>query len=361
VSAPVKIVARKSNPIDRVVGAVAKNFGAASLARLKTGVSIPIAGVYSTGFETIDHAWGRGGMPRGRATILHGKEGCGKTTVALTTAAHAQRAGALVVYVDAEYKLDLLWAARCGLNLDDVVLSQPDYLEQAIGIIGLSIERAAAEGMSVYAVIDSMNACDTKAESEADWDAEIHYGPKAKAYSRLLPKLMKTVKMTDSVLVLVSQTRSGPQGNHIACGNAPKFHSSSIAQFSKPAQGHRVKVGENVVAVDLQVEFTKNQVSQAYRKARFRIAPNGPDWDHGLLEVAATRGLISKSGAGWIEWPRSKGQPLKFQGTSGWAKLLKKRPELADELKTAVRTDYEGTGNSGPTSQQQSTVREKVT
>lgn len=330
---------RKDNPIARVVKAINDDFGAGTVEQIKSSTaSIPITGVYTTGFETIDMAWGRGGVPWGRTAILHGREGGGKTTIALTTAAAAQRDNALVVYIDAEFKLDLNWAAKCGLNLKDVVLLQPEYLEKAVAVVDAVMRKAQEEKIRSFVVLDSMNSCGTKAEHEGDWEDDHYYGPKARVYSKVLPRLVKSIKLTDSVLMLVSQTRSGPQGNHIACGNAPKFYSSSIARFSVP-KNHRVKQGDQVVAVDLEVEFVKNQVSQPYRKARFRIAPDGPDFGQSLIEAAVSRGLVSKGGAGWMEWSRDEG-PIKFQGPSGWCKLVEKQPELETQLRAAVREPY---------------------
>lgn len=124
-----EIITRKTDPISDVVAAVDAEFGKGSLRRVSDkSLTLPITGVYTTGFESVDAAWGRGGIPWGRIAIFHGKEGCGKTTLALTTAAAAQKAGALVVYIDAEFKLDLAWGEKCGLDLSDVLLSQPEYL-----------------------------------------------------------------------------------------------------------------------------------------------------------------------------------------------------------------------------------------
>lgn len=335
-----KITKRKTNPIDRVVAIVNQELGGKLLTRVNgSGTTIPITGVWSTQLETVDLAWGRGGAPRGRIVVLHGKEGSGKTTVALTIGSTAHREGTLVLYIDAEFKLDLGWCLKCGLDPANIILSQPEYLEQAIGIIDATMKAAAKNDLSVYAVLDSMNACDTKAEHESNWDTEIHYGPKAKAYSLALPKLVRTIRTTNSVLVLVSQTRSGPQGNHIACGNAPKFYASSIGQFSKP-KGHRITTGSQVTATLLEVEWIKNQVSAPYKKAQFRVGADGPDREWSLLEAAVIRGLVSRGSAGWYEMSRPKGAPLKFQGANGWRKLLEKRPALNDELIEAVRTPY---------------------
>jgi recombination protein RecA len=321
-----KITTRKTNPIENVMATVNQELGANTVNRISDkGASIPLTGVWSTQLETVDMAWGRGGVPRGRIVVLHGKEGSGKTTIALTIGGSAQRDGAIVLYIDAEFKLDLGWCPKCGLDPDDIILSQPDYLEQAMGIIDATMKAAKANGLSVYAVLDSMNACDTKAEHESDWDTEIHYGPKAKVYSRTLPKLVRTIRDTNS--------------NHIACGNAPKFYASCIGQFSKP-QGHRVMTGSNVTATLLEVEWIKNQVAAPYKKGLFRITGDGPDTDWAMLEAAAARGLISKGNAGWLELGRPKGDPLKFQGVKGWRKILEKRPELADELLDKVRAPY---------------------
>jgi recombination protein RecA len=334
-------VRKRADAMKKVIAAVDNEVGSGTLTQL-TGskLSIPIPGVWSTGLETVDAAWGRGGAPRGRTVILHGKEGSGKTTIALTICGSAQADGAIILYIDAEFKLDLGWCPKCGLNPHDIILSQPDYLERACATIAATMTAAQKHGLSVCAVLDSMNACDTKAEFENTWEEEEHYGPKARVYSRVLPKLVPVVKATDSLLILVSQTRGGPTGDHIACGNAPKFYSSSIGKFYKP-MGHQVK-GSNgkTVATQLEVEWIKNQVAPPYQKALFRITGDGPDRDWAMLEEAKKMGLVKAGSAGWTELPRPKGEPVKFQGVNGWRKVLEKRPELGPELFEAVRARY---------------------
>lgn len=336
-----EVVLRKMDPISDVVAAVDAEFGKGSLRRVSDkSLTIPVTGVYSTGFESVDAAWGRGGIPWGRIAIFHGKEGCGKTTLALTTAAEAQRAGALVVYIDAEFKLDLTWAQKCGLDLSDVLLSQPEYLERAISLVDSVVRKAADAKLKSFIVLDSINACDTKAEFECNYEEEEHYGPKARVYSRALPKIARLVKQADAALLLVSQVRGGPNGNHIACGNAPRFYSSCIATFDKPFKGHRITSGDRVVAVEFEVEFVKNQVAAPYQKARFRISPDGPDTDQSLMDAAVSLGLVSKGAAGWYEWARLDGDTVKFQGVLGWKKIVEKDPTAPEELRGAVRKKY---------------------
>lgn len=334
-------VRKRADAMKRVIEAVDKEIGVGTLTQLSgSNLTIPVSGVWSTQLETVDAAWGRGGAPRGRTVILHGKEGSGKTTIALTICGSAQADGAIVLYIDAEFKLDLGWCPKCGLNPHDMILSQPNYLEKACATISATMTAAKKHGLSVCAVLDSMNACDTKAEFENTWEEEEHYGPKARVYSRVLPKLAPVIKATDSILILVSQTRGGPSGDHIACGNAPKFYSSSIGKFYKP-QGHQVKGPDGkTVAALLEVEWIKNQVAPPYQKAQFRITGDGPDRDWALLEEAVKLGLVVKGGAGWTELPRPKGEPVRFQGVNGWRKVLEKRPELAPELLKAVRSRF---------------------
>lgn len=334
-----KVEVNKQNPIESAIVSINAEFGDGALQRIGSKkASIPTSGVWSTGFETIDSAWGRGGAPRGRVVILHGKEGAGKTTVGLTMAAAAQRSGAVVLILDVEYKLDLDWAVKCGLNIDDAIISQPEYLEKAVAIIDATVAKVAENDLSTYVIIDSMNGCDTKAEFECTWEEKEHYGPKAEVYSRILPKLVPRIKKTNSVLVLVSQVRGGPKGDHIACGNAPKFYSSSIIKFAPSYPVHKVKSGNKIVAVELEAEFIKNQVASPYQKAKFRITPDGPDFDWSLIECAAEKGIVSKADKGGLyEWKREEGDLVKWRGINAWRKLLEKNPEYSDELRNLVR------------------------
>lgn len=342
---------KKSKPTERseliadVIGSVNSRIEGAPLSKLSSSsggdLTIPIPGVYSTGFESIDAAWGRGGIPWGRITIFHGKESGGKTTVGLTTLASAQRDGAICLFADAEHKLDLSWAAKkCGVDLEELILSQPDYLEKALETIEETMNRVHKAGLRSFVILDSMNACQSREEFENSYEDESHYGPKAKVYSRILPKLVPTVKKTESALILVSQIRGGPQGNHIACGNAPKFFSSCIASFYRP-KSYKIEKAGRIVGVNLEVEFVKNQISAPYQKASFQIT-DGPDFDQSLLDAAISKGFVSKGGAGWMD-TIIDGEELKFRGVTGWRKLTSERPELEGELRKKVRAGYAAT------------------
>lgn len=330
----------------RMVKLMDEDLGAGSIQLLDgSGASIKISGVISTRFENLDAAIGRGGVPFGRLTILHGKEGSAKTTLALALVASVQAMGGLALYMDTEHKLDTIWAQKCGVNLDELLISQPQYLERAMMIISRTVDRAQAEKIPLLIVLDSMNATQSKKQFEADWEEADAYGPQAMVFSQKLPKLMDHLSQ-DAALIFVSQPRSGPGvKNKIAGGNAPKFYASMIIQFS-PAYddgggGSLVKVGSKVVAANFSAYITKNQVAPPFQRATIRIGHDGPDYQQALLDQAVSCGFMSKGGGGWYEWSRGDDDLVKFQGANGWRKILKTNESLEGELRGMVRERFE--------------------
>lgn len=325
----------------RMVKLMEDDLGAGSIQLLDgSGASIKISGVIPTGLETIDAAIGRGGVPFGRLTILHGKEGSAKTTLALALVAGVQAMGGLALYMDTEHKLDTIWAQKCGVNLDELLISQPQYLERAMMIISRTVERAKAEKIPLLIVLDSMNATQSKKQFEADWEEADAYGPQAMVFSQKLPKLMDHLTQ-DAALIFISQPRSGPGvKNKVAGGNAPKFYASMIIQFAPTYEESLVKVGSKVVAANFSAYITKNQVAPPFQRAVIRIGHDGPDYQQSLLDQAVSCGFMSKGGGGWYEWSRGDDDLVKFQGTNGWRKILKTNESLEGELRGMVRERF---------------------
>ena len=225
------------------------------------GLAIKIKGVVSTQCATIDAAIGRGGIPTGRLTIINGAEGCGKTTLALHLAAEVQKMGGVAVYLDKEYKLDPDYAAKIGVDLEKLIISQPSYLERAFVAFDAIINRAvdirkqSGERIPIMIILDSMNAAISKAQFEGEWD-DSHYAPQARVYSNLLPKLMPKVSKEDVALVWISQIRQkiGLQfGNpdDICGGKAPKFYASLILDVkrAKTIAKDGEKVGNEITVI----------------------------------------------------------------------------------------------------------------
>jgi recombination protein RecA len=331
-----KVIRKKRTTYQELVDKINSELSTEKVQCLAGGDAvIAVSRVISTQFETLDGALGRGGLPGGRLTILHGKESSGKTTIALTVAAEAQRQGAMVVFLDAEHKLDPGWMIKCGVDLKKVIISQPRHLESSFEIMDRAITGAHELGTWAYVVLDSMNASITKAQFDADWETEIAYGPQAKYMSQKLPKLVALIEQRKALAVFISQTRANPgsKGDKLSCGNAPKFHASVIISTYA---GTKIKTGSEVTGVTLNAKVIKNQVAPPFKEAQFVVAQDGPDFDWALIEQAVKKGLISKGAKGWYDWSRES-DTLKFQGANGWRKKLEKDSSLDAELRRMVR------------------------
>lgn len=327
--------------VDDVLAGIRKETGAESAMRMSDpGMGIKIRGVISTGCVALDAAIGRGGIPRSRLTIFHGAEGSGKTTLALQTCAETQRMGGVVIYIDKEYKLDPDYAVGLGVDLDRVIMCQPQTLEQSFSITEGAIKRAARirtkDGLSIpiLVVLDSMNAAITKAQFEGEWDAA-HMAPQARCFSASLPKIIPQVHKEDVALCWISQVRQKMNvtfGNDedIAGGKAPRFYASLIVHVKRIGT---VKDGEDKTGNVCVAECRKNQISAPFKKANFVIMyGKGVDNERSLIEVAATADVLEKSGA-WYSW---NGERL-GQGLANAAAALRERPELFGEIAAALK------------------------
>ena len=307
-------------PAGDVLAGILEEIGGEDGAQLlgSEGFAIKIRGVISTQCPSIDWATGRGGIPLGRLTILHGKEGSGKTTLALHIVAECQRQGGAVVYMDKEYKLDPDYARDIGVDTKKLIIVQPPYLEKVFSTTRRIIERvkanreATGKRTPVLVVLDSMNAAITKAQYEGE-EEDHHVAPEARVYSRLLPKLIPLVNEEDVALLWVSQVRSkiGVKfGNpdDVCGGNGPKFYASMIIHVTN--FGSEKEDGERV-ANKLWVEPKKNQVAPPFKKAEVRVVyGEGFDKEKSLLWVAEKLGVVKKKGAFYKHDGKTLGQGL---------------------------------------------------
>lgn len=282
------------------------------------GSSIKIKGVISTQAATIDAAIGRGGIPRGRLTILHGNEACGKTTLALHLAAETQRLGGVVVYMDKEYKLDPDYAQDIGVDTSKLIISQPEHLEKAFDIWDGIADRAVAlrkKGVNapILIVLDSMNAAITKKQFEGEYD-DIQYAPQATVYSRCLPKLMPKIHKEDVGMLWISQVREKVglafgDPNQIAGGKAPKFYASLVMNVVRKTtiNENGEKTGNQIV-----VECKKNQIAPPFRKGEAEIIYGvGFNKKGALIQQAVNDGIIVKGGSWYNYGEQSLGQGVK--------------------------------------------------
>jgi recombination protein RecA len=297
--------------LEGIIEAVGEEDGAQLLG--SDGLAIKIKGIISTQSATVDAAIGRGGVPRGRLTIIHGPEGCGKTTLALHLVAETQRLGGVAVYLDKEYKLDPDYASSLGVDCSRLIISQPPYLEKAFKTFEAIINRAIKlreeqkKRVPILIVLDSMNAAISKAEYEGEWDDK-HYAPQARVYSTSLPKLMPRVSKEDVALVWISQIRQkiGVQfgdSDDIAGGKAPKFYASLILKMAriKTLAKDGTKYG-NIV----EVVCSKNQIAPPFRKGFCNIVYGvGIDKKGSLFDQAIKDGIINQEGS-WYSWRGEK-------------------------------------------------------
>lgn len=270
--------------------------------------ALKIRGVISTQCATLDRAIGRGGVPLGRLTLLHGKEGSGKTTLALHLVAEAQRRDGLCVYIDAEHKLDPDYAENVGVDIKRLLLVQPDYVEKMFPLIEKAVAiakkyREQGEPFPILFVLDSINALPTKEEFEAGWE-DHHVAPDARVYSSKLKKLMPILKREDVALVFVSQVREkvgvmfGPK-DRTGGGNAPKFYASLILETTRIGA---VKDGDREVGNLTNVRCSKNQIAPPFKHAEFKIVwGKGIDYEDSLLQEALRAGVVKKAGS-WYSY-----------------------------------------------------------
>ena len=315
------------------------------------GLAIKIRGVISTGCPSIDAAFGRGGAALGRLCIIHGKEGSGKTTLALHLVAECQQQGGIVVYIDKEYKLDPDYAEDIGVDTDKMIIVQPPYLERVFEICDGIIEKASAhreatgKRVPILIVLDSMNAAIAKVQYEGEYDAK-HIAPQSRVFSNSLPKLMPKVSSEDVLLLFISQIRKKigvvfGDDEEIAGGNAPRFYASSIVKVTrigsvKEKKNFKTKEEEkraDIVASKIKVQVIKNQVAPPFRKAFCEIRyGEGIDKEASLADLALQDGIFKKSGAWYLYKDKSIGQ-----GVAGVSEYLKKHPKFKEKILRRIR------------------------
>lgn len=273
-------------------------------------LAVKIKGVISTQCPTVDAAIGRGGIPLGRLTLVHGKEGAGKSVLALHCAAEAQRVGGMVIYADAEHKLDPDFAARIGVDINRLVIIQPDHLEKFFDTIEKTIgvaKRYRAQGKSfpILVILDSINAIGTKKEMDADWDDSTFAALTAGYYSQNLKKLIPMINSEEVALLFVSQEREkigvmfGPKSN-TGGGKAPRYYASLVMEVFRKAtkkDDHDIPIG-----IEVEVNCAKNQIAPPFRKAEFFLSfDNGIDYEDALFREGLRLKKITQTGS-WFQF-----------------------------------------------------------
>jgi recombination protein RecA len=319
---------KKQKAIAEAIKVIHKQFGSGSLMRLD-GSETQEVEVIPTGSVALDVALGCGGLPRGRIVEIYGPESSGKTTLTLHAIAEAQRAGGVCAFVDAEHALDVEYARRLGVQLDDLLVSQPDHGEQALEIVDTLVRTGAID----LIVVDSVAALTPRAELEGDM-GDSHMGLQARLMSQALRKLTAVISRTRTVVIFINQLRQKigvVYGNPETTtgGNALKFYCSVRLDIRKKKV---VKRGEESIGSEVKVKVVKNKLAPPFREAEFEILYGiGVNKTGELVDTAEKLGVVEKAGT----WYSYGGQKL-GQGKDKVAAHLEEHPALAEQLRAAL-------------------------
>jgi recombination protein RecA len=315
--------------VDLAMSQIEKQFGKGSIMRLGTREVVPIS-VISTGSISFDAALGAGGFPRGRVVEIFGPESSGKTTIALQVVAEAQKAGGLAAFVDAEHAMDPIYAKRLGVDVDNLLVAQPDYGEQALEIAEALVRSNAIDVL----VVDSVAALVPKAELEGEM-GDSHMGLQARLMSQALRKLTGIVSKSNTCLVFINQIREkigvmfgNPETT--TGGRALKFYSSVRIDIRRIAA---IKDGDAVVGSRTKIKVVKNKTAAPFREAEFDIMyGEGISREGDLLDQGVLANIVEKSGA----WFSYKGERI-GQGRENAKTFLRENKDICQKLDTELR------------------------
>ena len=322
----------RTRALDLAVGQIEKQFGKGSIMRLGQRNQIAPIEVISTGAISIDYALGIGGLPRGRVTEIFGPESSGKTTLALQVIAEAQRAGGMAAFVDAEHALDAQYAQKLGVDLENLLVSQPDNGEQALEIVEVLVRSNSVD----VVVVDSVAALVPKAEIDGEM-GEAQMGLQARLMSQALRKLTGIVSKSKTTLVFINQLREkigvmfgNPETT--TGGRALKFYASVRIDIRRIAS---IKDGDQVVGGRTRVKVVKNKVAPPFREAEFDVMyGEGISREGDLLDLAVDKRIIEKSGA----WFAFGGERL-GQGRENVKQFLKEHADVRQTVEDRVRKE----------------------
>ena len=319
----------KQKALAAALGQIERQFGKGSIMRLGDSTALDIASV-STGSLGLDIALGIGGLPYGRIVEIYGPESSGKTTLTLQVIAEAQRAGKTCAFIDAEHALDPVYAAKLGVNVDDLLVSQPDTGEQALEICDMLVRSAAVD----VVIVDSVAALTPKAEIEGDM-GDSHMGLQARLMSQALRKLTANIKRSNTLCIFINQIRmkigvmfGNPETT--TGGNALKFYASVRLDIRRIGS---VKDGDEIIGNETRVKVVKNKVAPPFKQAEFIITyGQGINKQGELLDLGVQEKLVDKSGA----WYAYQGNKV-GQGKANAMKFLLDNPAIANEIETELR------------------------
>lgn len=319
----------RQKALDAALSQIERQFGKGAVMRMGEQPREAIPSV-STGSLGLDVALGIGGLPYGRIVEIYGPESSGKTTLTLQVIAEAQKQGKTCAFVDAEHALDPIYAEKLGVDVDSLLVSQPDTGEQALEITDMLTRSGAVDVI----IVDSVAALTPKAEIEGDM-GDSHVGLQARLMSQALRKLTGTVKQSNTLLVFINQIRmkigvmfGNPETT--TGGNALKFYCSVRLDIRRTGA---VKQGEEIVGNETRVKVVKNKVAPPFKQAEFQIMYGSGIYHMGeVIDLGVQQKLIEKAGA----WYSYKGDKI-GQGKANAAKFLEENPEIANEIETEIR------------------------
>ena len=320
----------RKKALSAALGQIEKQFGKGSVMRLGDASATYDVEAVSTGSLGLDIALGIGGLPRGRVVEIYGPESSGKTTLTLEVIAEIQRQGGTAAFVDAEHALDPAYAEKLGVNVNDLLVSQPDTGEQALEITDMLVRSGAVD----VVVIDSVAALTPKAELEGEM-GEMQVGLHARLMSQALRKLTGNIKRSNTIVIFINQIRlkigvmfGSPETT--TGGNALKFYSSVRLDIRRIGA---IKSGEEVVGNQTRVKVVKNKVAPPFREAEFEILyGQGISREGEIIDIGSAQNIIEKSGS----WYSYKGERI-GQGKENAREFLKTHPDTAREIEDLIR------------------------
>ncbi len=323
---------QKKQALTAALAQIEKQFGKGSIMRLGDGNAMRDIQVVSTGSIGLDIALGAGGVPRGRIIEVYGPESSGKTTLALHIVAQIQKLGGTAAFVDAEHALDPQYAEKLGVDLKDLLISQPDNGEQALEITDMLVRSGGVE----VVVVDSVAALTPKAEIEGDM-GDSHMGLQARLMSQALRKLTGSISRTNTLVIFINQIRSkigvmfgSPETT--TGGNALKFYASVRLDVRRIGS---IKKGDDVLGNETRVKVVKNKIAPPFKEVVFEILyGEGISREGELIDLASELKIIEKSGS----WYSYNGEKI-GQGKDNVRQFLKSNPNIAAELEAKIRAE----------------------
>ncbi len=320
----------KRKALSAALGQIEKQFGKGAVMRMGDVSAVGAVDAISTGSLALDIALGIGGLPRGRVIEIYGPESSGKTTLTLQVIAEAQKAGGAAAFIDAEHALDPAYAEKLGVNVDELLVSQPDTGEQALEITDMLVRSASID----VVVIDSVAALTPKAEIEGDM-GDSHMGLQARLMSQALRKLTGNIKRSNTMVIFINQIRmkigvmfGNPETT--TGGNALKFYSSVRMDIRRIGS---IKKGDEILGNETRVKVVKNKMAPPFKKAEFQILyGTGISREAELIDLGVQHGFVEKSGA-WYSY----GEDRIGQGKDNVRGFLLQNPDIADEIEAKLR------------------------